>query len=308
MELPKISIIIPVYNAETTIRKCLDSIIAQSLVEWEAILVDDGSPDSSGTICDRYTARDSRFRVIHKENGGVSSARQAGLEAAQGEYVIHADPDDWVEPEMLTDLYAKAKEDIADMVICDFYMDLPDRVVLMHQRLTSLIHSDVLNDMFSNNIHGSCCNKLVKRQSIQQIDAKFPPDVNYCEDISFNVQLLKSNITISYINQAYYHYVQNATSITNKYTKKTFETQKKYIDFLLTMLPEDSMPIKRAKQLVKKMAFRHSILSDKEIETLYPDIIKVDDSISAVSLLYNLAFGGHLRLAKILLWLYNKMH
>ena len=98
---PKISIISPVYNAERYIVKCLDSILVQTFQDWELILVDDGSSDKSGVICDEYAARDSRVIVIHKENGGVGAARQTGLDAVTGEYVIHADPDDWVEPTML---------------------------------------------------------------------------------------------------------------------------------------------------------------------------------------------------------------
>lgn len=91
-----ISIICPVYNAQKFIKKCLNSIVQQTFKDWELILVDDGSPDDSGVICDEYAATDERIKVIHKKNGGVSSARQSGLEAASGEYVIHVDPDDWI--------------------------------------------------------------------------------------------------------------------------------------------------------------------------------------------------------------------
>lgn len=117
---PKISVIVPVYKAEAYLHRCVDSIIAQTFTDWELLLVDDGSPDRSGDICDEYASKDARIRVFHKENGGVSSARQKGLDEAIGEYTIHADPDDWVEPMMLEELYKKAKEDDADMVICDF--------------------------------------------------------------------------------------------------------------------------------------------------------------------------------------------
>lgn len=95
MRAPEISIIVPVYQAEKWMRRCLDTIIVQSFVDWECILVDDGSTDDSGAVCDEYAARDNRFKVIHKENGGVSSARQVGLDIARGSYVIHADTDDY---------------------------------------------------------------------------------------------------------------------------------------------------------------------------------------------------------------------
>ena len=116
-----VSIIVPVYKAEAYLHHCLDSILAQTFTDWELLLVDDGSPDRSGVICDEYAAKDDRIIVFHKENGGVSSARQKGQDEAQGEYTIHADPDDWVEPTMLEELYKKAKADDADMVICDYF-------------------------------------------------------------------------------------------------------------------------------------------------------------------------------------------
>lgn len=100
-KVPKISVIVPVYKAEAYLHRCVDSIIAQTFTDWELLLVDDGSPDRSGDICDEYASKDARIRVFHKENGGVSSARQKGLDEAIGEYTIHADPDDWVEPTML---------------------------------------------------------------------------------------------------------------------------------------------------------------------------------------------------------------
>ena len=120
MTNPKISVIVPVYKAEHYLARCVDTLLAQTFDDFEVILVDDGSPDNSGAICDEYALKDKRVRVIHQPNAGVSMARQKGLDNARGEYVIHADPDDWVEPDMLKELYAKAKEEDADMVICDF--------------------------------------------------------------------------------------------------------------------------------------------------------------------------------------------
>ena len=127
MNTPLVSVIVPVYKAEAYLHKCVDSLLAQTMTDFEVLLIDDGSPDRSGAICDEYAAKDSRIRVFHKENGGVASARQVGIENVRGEYTIHADPDDWVEPTMLEELYAKAKEDDADMVICDYYINIKSR-------------------------------------------------------------------------------------------------------------------------------------------------------------------------------------
>ena len=122
-KVPEISVIVPVYKAEKYLHKCVDSLLAQTFPNFEILLIDDGSPDNSGKYCDEFALKDNRIRVFHKENGGVSSARQFGLDNARGEYVIHADPDDWVETDMLDDLYKKAIEDDADMVICDFWIE-----------------------------------------------------------------------------------------------------------------------------------------------------------------------------------------
>ena len=120
MSSPKISIIVPVYNVEKYIRRCLDSIAAQTFTDWECICVDDGTPDASGKICDEYAQKDGRFVVIHKENGGVSSARNVGLDVAKGEYVTFCDSDDWVEKEMLEVFYNTALKNDAEVVISGF--------------------------------------------------------------------------------------------------------------------------------------------------------------------------------------------
>ena len=96
MSNPKISVIIPVYNAESTLRRCVDSFLAQTFTDFECLLINDGSKDRSGEICDEYVARDSRVKVFHKENGGVSSARNVGLDNATGEWIAFVDSDDWV--------------------------------------------------------------------------------------------------------------------------------------------------------------------------------------------------------------------
>ncbi|MBQ8288079.1 MAG: glycosyltransferase [Clostridia bacterium] len=115
-----ISIIVPVYRVEDYICRCLDSVIAQTCADFEAILIDDGSPDASGAICDDYAAKDSRFRVIHQENGGLSAARNTGLAAAKGEFVLFLDSDDWLHPRTLELLLAALTETGSDMAMCDF--------------------------------------------------------------------------------------------------------------------------------------------------------------------------------------------
>lgn len=204
MKQPKVSIIVPVFNVEQYLHHCIGSIIAQTFTDWELLLIDDGSPDKSGDICDGYAKKDGRIRVVHKENGGVSSARQRGQDEAIGEYTIHVDPDDWVDPTMLEDLYRKAIDDNADMVICDYYTNEESLQKYIKQEPTKLDSIVVLGELFQQ-LHGSCCNKLVKRACYSG-KVNFPKGINCCEDLIWCIQVLKYKPKISYVNKAYYHY------------------------------------------------------------------------------------------------------
>ena len=215
----QVSVIVPVYNAEKYLHRCVDSILAQTFLDFELLLIDDGSLDWSGSICDEYAQKDSRVKVFHKENGGVASARQLGMNVAQGEYIIHADPDDYVEPLMLEELYKCAKKNHADMVICDFYVNKFQHEIQKKQTPTNLDHITVLRELFQQ-LHGSCWNKLLRRSCYKQSGVSFPIGVSYCEDLSFWVCLLKHPIRIAYLPKAFYHYVQHETSIVHSYMNK----------------------------------------------------------------------------------------
>ena len=186
---PKVSIIVPVYNAEKYLHRCVESILSQTFLEYELLLIDDGSPDRSGEICDEYAQKDNRIHVFHKENGGVASARQFGLEHAQGEFVIHADPDDYVESSMLEELYECAKKNQADLVICDFFVD-DDKY--SKQEPSGENHMIVLKDLFQR-LHGSCWNKLVRRSCYEKFNITFSQNLSFCEDLTFWVKLLKKS-------------------------------------------------------------------------------------------------------------------
>ena len=202
---PKISVIVPVYKAEAYLCRCVDSLLAQTFLDFEVLLVDDGSPDRSGEICDEYARKDRRVRVFHKENGGVSSARQCGMDHAQGEYTIHADPDDWVEPTMLEELYKKAKEEDADMVICDFYEERKNKTIYIRQQPSSLDHETVLCELFQQ-LHGSCWNKLVRRACYKEFGVRFPEELSYREDLFTNACLTSHQIKVVYLPKGFYHY------------------------------------------------------------------------------------------------------
>ena len=122
-----ISVIVPVYKVEKYLRQCLDSLAAQMLEDMEIIIVDDGSPDGCPAICDEYAAKDARMKVVHKENGGLLSARKAGFAASKGDYIGFVDGDDWVEPDTFMNMYKAVCEHSPDMVLSDFLCDYGDR-------------------------------------------------------------------------------------------------------------------------------------------------------------------------------------
>ena len=207
-----ISVIVPIYNTEKYLPKCLDSILAQTHTNWEAILVDDGSPDDCGKICDEYAAKDKRFKVIHQKNGGVSVARQTGLDNATGNYIIHCDPDDWIEPTMLEDMLKCALANNADMVICDIVSHQYGKIECHKQNIANNITAKELQTKIINQeIHGSCCNKLVRKNACKDI-VFYPTSITYCEDELFNLRLLCQDIKIAYLPQRLYHYVQHSGS------------------------------------------------------------------------------------------------
>lgn len=234
----KVSIIVPIYNAEKSVAKMLDSLRKQTLTDFEVIMIDDGSTDKSSAICDEYQLKDKRFKTIHKRNEGVSAARQMGINQACGEYVIHADADDWVESNMLESLYYEAIKTNADIVFCDFFVNESENEFYRTQNLKSNFSIDVLHALFQQ-LHGSCCNKLVKRACYSKYKCHFPKNIDYCEDLLFWVQLLQhKEIKISYLNKAFYHYVMNTSSITHHITRKTYDMRCNFYKLLCQYLPQ----------------------------------------------------------------------
>lgn len=266
--MPEVSIIVPVYKAEKYLNRCVDSILAQTFTDWELLLIDDGSPDRSGEICDEYAKKDFRIRVIHKENGGVSSARQRGLDEAVGEYTIHVDSDDWVEPNMLEELYKKAKQDDADIVICDYFNNIGTKQTICRQCPSSLEPKQVLIELFQQ-LHGSCCNKLARRVCYKQYGIEFPRGINYCEDLFTWVQFLShKEVKVAYLNKAFYHYFDNPESITRSYQRSQYETRCEFVKCLEKVLPTELRTT-----ILKKVTFNifveaniYDVLTQSEIK------------------------------------------
>ena len=270
-----VSLISPVYKAEAYLARCVDSVLAQTFKDWELILVDDGSPDRSGAIGDEYAAKDSRIQVIHKANGGVSAARQDGLDAAQGDYVIHVDPDDWIEPNMLQALYEKAVAEDADMVICDYFEDAGGTSKIITQAPSDLSSKVVFKELF-HNLHGSCCNKLVRRALFAQYAIRFPEGYTILEDLYVSAMLCAQDIKIAYLPQAFYHYMQgeNPNSLGHKYTHASVESIIAFCNAFVPLWRERGLACEEYfyKYATKSFAYDSREYSAKAIRALWPEI------------------------------------
>ena len=276
--MPLVSIIVPVYNAERHLHRCVDSILSQTLEDFEIILVNDGSTDSSAAICDEYAKWDSRVKVLHKSNGGVASARQAGIDIAIGKYSIHADSDDWVEPTILEEMYGRAIAESADMVICDFVVVWSDKREVARQQLKQQPnHDECLKSLLQGKIMGSLWNKLIRTSLYKKFDIRFAEGINYCEDYIICVNLLSQNIKVEYINRPLYNYDQivNDHSITRHKTISTYRQRVAFIEVLRDCL--NGRFTTEYSYIVTNFAYeclRCGIFSNKEFESLFGKYIE----------------------------------
>ncbi len=211
---PLISIIVPVYKTEKQLPRCIESILGQTVSNLELILIDDGSPDNCGKICDEYARRDSRVKVIHQVNKGLSNARNAGLEVARGELIGFVDSDDYIEPDMYEYLYQLICRDDASMAQCNICEDegfRPDRVI---EQPYALIRSI---DLFQLADWVQVWSKLYKRELLT--DVRFKPALSFGEDEVFVFELAKKNFSVALGSEAKYHYCcsSNAGSLTHTF-------------------------------------------------------------------------------------------
>ena len=233
--MPAISIIVPIFNMEHLMRHCIDSLLAQTFTDYELLLIDDGSKDGSWGICQEYARKDARIGIYHKENGGLSDARNYGLSKAIGKYTIFADPDDWVSPEGLDRLYATAEREQADMTMCDLYREDEYSRHYVCQRPQSLQAAEVLKELFAN-IEGFTVNKLIRRDVYTRFGISYPKGIYGCEDQYTMAAILLHDIKIAYEPVAFYHYVYNSASLTRHYDERTYEMDMRVLDMFRTLL------------------------------------------------------------------------
>ena len=253
---PKISIIVPIYNAQKTLERCIDSILNQDFSDFELLLIDDGSKDNSGKICDVYAEKDNRVKVIHKENSGVSASRNLALREAKGEYLQFLDADDWITPNATRLLAEALEQNHCDMVIADFYRVIGER--LSHKGSIDedgvLSREEFANFMMENPAdfyYGVLWNKLYKRSIIEKNQLCMNPKISWCEDFMFNLEYIRHCENIFVLQVPIYYYVKTKGSLVSQSMSltKTIRTKmmvfEYYTEFYKQVLSEEEYEKKR---------------------------------------------------------------
>lgn len=211
-----VSVVVPVFNVEAFLPRCVESLRSQTWRELEILLVDDGSTDGSGRLCDEYAVLDSRVHVIRQENAGLSAARNAGLRVARGDYVAFLDSDDWAEPMMLEEMLEAAQADGSDIVVAGCWVDVEDDAgeVVLSERRTVGAHvlgpGSGCTELGGRllNLLGYAWNKLYRRDVLERHQLRFEEGLSLVEDAVFNAAVVEHSRRIQVLPRAYVHYVQ----------------------------------------------------------------------------------------------------
>jgi len=214
----KVSVIVPVYNVEKYLDKCLNSLVNQTLKDIEIIVVNDGSTDNSEKIIKKYLKKNKNIKYIKKNNSGVSEARNIGLEQATGEYIGFLDSDDWLETNAYEKMYNKAKTEDFDIVVCDTQAIFPTK--------NSYISSNIKNDYIKNkelmiDAYAVIWNKIYKKETIKDIE--FKKNMNFCEDVEFLYMVYSKIKKVGVIHEPLHNYLQREGSLTYVYDKKLYQ-------------------------------------------------------------------------------------
>ena len=294
----KISIIMPVYKVEDYVAKAIESIQAQTLKEFEFLIVDDGTPDNSGVICDQYAEKDARIKVIHKENGGAPSARNTAIDIAKGKYMYFMDSDDWAEPTMLEDMYNLAERDNAQLVVAGFFIDtyysdteyITNHFVCKDMVFNSgkTFHQEAYK-LFDNNLLYSPWNKLFLSEYLMDNKLRFPE--TFWDDFPFVLSVIWNIDRVTVTSKQYYHFIrkraesETAAYRPNMYDKREEEHKwmidlykhwkqkdtkskemiaRRYIERFIGCLenltnPKCEIPMKEKRKMVKNMLNTHNV-------------------------------------------------
>lgn len=231
----KVSVIVPIYKIERYLHQCVDSIIAQTFTDFELLFIDDGSPDGCPAICDEYAQKDARIRVFHKPNGGLTSARNHGLDNAKGDWIMHIDGDDWIEPTYIEELYNAAIKNDADIAICGFRFAYEDgSFVIEHPTVWDDNRSTSLNRYIAS-VWTTAWGSIHKSSLYHNNGVRSPKNITYCEDFHLMTRLCYFADKVVSIDIPLYNYRQQSSSIMHYLNEKTWRNEltayKEIIDF-----------------------------------------------------------------------------
>lgn len=278
MDNPTVSIIVPVYNVKEYLPRCLDSLISQTLKNIEIIAIDDGSTDGSSSVLDSYAKKDERVIVFHVENGGVSKARNIGLDKAKGKYVGFVDSDDFVESQMFEILLKVALETDSDFVQCKFDIvdDNSTGCSSFLKKETTVIDNQkkIIELFFDGIIEASVWNKLYNRSILSQI--RFPIDWAFAEDFSLNVKVALKCRRIALINDVLYHYYSRGNSVSHEEISDRRLKGFSMYDFAKKQLKdEDVIRIVSEKEISESLRFLDSSIGHKDVsETSIDNLVR----------------------------------
>ena len=235
-----VSVIVPVYDVEKYLDRCINSIVGQTYKNIEIILVDDGSPDNCPKMCDEWAAKDNRIKVVHKQNGGLTNARKAGFDIADGDYVLFTDSDDYIELNMVEEMLKKAVETNMDITLCSYFRETDTLTSIRMSYKSDVLKKEELRDQFimpiirplKNDVstNGFMMTKLFKKSKIKEEYFVSEQEI-YTEDIVFCSLIALDINGIAIINKPLYHYCENRESLTFKYREGKFEMWNKRTDF-----------------------------------------------------------------------------
>ena len=276
MSLPKISIIIAVYKCENYIEECARSLFEQTLNDIDYIFINDATPDNSiqtpNDIINKYPHRIPEIRIINLEkNGGVANARHIGVTLATGEYIIHADSDDWVDKDMYKLLYKKAKETDADIVGCNFRHDFSDTQYDFHQQYADTMEENIRR-LINGKIFPSLCTSLTRRSLIVDNNVSFPVGLNMGEDLLFNLQLYLHANKIINMDWAPYHYRHTEDSSCVQRSRKSIDSDITIAGLIENFMKEHGLYNKYAKDIeFRKFFSKLPLIHDLDDKELYKE-------------------------------------
>lgn len=265
--LYKLSVIIPVYNIEEYIERCVESVLVQDYPNFEVILVDDGSQDNSGNICDLLSEKYNSISVIHKLNGGLSEARNVGIDAARGDYIVFIDGDDFIDSNMFSELMEFCNTDKYDIVGCHHKDDYDGKIINSNRQVKDFDSNGIeaLKLLLEGKlIPGTACAKIIKKNLLSNI--RFPVGKTY-EDVYFTTEILLNVKSAHFTTKAYYHYWHRSDSITTEeYSEKSWDIVDAY-HFSYERIMKEAPQLEN--QILFRLYWAHFVVLDRMLMSEY---------------------------------------